>query len=273
MYAICILVGIVAAYLIAAYRFKKRGGDAGKLLDVILWAVPLGIVGGRLFHVATHPGDYFGVYPTIQETLFHVIAVWEGGLAIFGAIILGSFGVWLGSRLNGIRFVSVLDALAPAVILAQGIGRWGNYFNQELFGQATDLPWGLLIEKNGNSAFPTEFPAGTLFHPTFLYEFLLNVLAFFLLLGLEKRFNLRWGKLFAAYLVIYSVIRFFVESIRLDPSAVFYGLRTNQWSAVAGIIIGIGLFYIQSRRHTGAELSVYVEAKNHKEIAEKVTQK
>lgn len=254
-YALCILLGIFGAYIIGARRFKSRGGDAGALLDVIIWAVPLGIVGGRLFHVFTHASDYFGKYDTFSETIYHVIAVWEGGLAIFGAVILGSVGAWFGSKVSKVRFVSVLDALAPGIILAQAIGRWGNYFNEELFGQPTDLPWGLEIPSS-NLAFPKEFPQGTLFHPTFLYEFLLNVLAFALLLILDKRFELRWGKLFAIYLVLYGLIRFFVEAIRLDPSQVFFGLRTNQWSAVVSIVIGICLFIIQRRRHPGLEPTV-----------------
>ena len=260
MYALCILLGIFVAYLIGASRFKKRGGNSGDLLDIILWAVPIGIVGGRLFHVFTHPLDYFGIYPTIQETAFHVVAVWEGGLAIYGALISGTFGAWLGSRFANVRFVSVLDALAPGIILAQAIGRWGNWFNQELFGQATDVPWGLAIAP-GNPAIPEGFSAESLYHPTFFYEFLLNVLAFVVLILLDKKFELRWGKLFALYLVFYSTIRFFVEGIRLDPSAVFYGLRTNQWSAVIGVIIGLAIFYVQSRRHTGLEPGVFLEPK------------
>jgi prolipoprotein diacylglyceryl transferase len=255
MYALLILTGIVAAYLIGAYRFRSWGGDSNLLLDVVLWAVPIGILGGRLFHVVTHPGDYFGVYPDFFQTTYHVFAVWEGGLAIYGALVSGVFGVWLGARITKVRFVSVLDALAPGVLLAQAIGRWGNYFNQELFGEATDLPWGLAIPSS-NPAFPNGFPSDTLFHPTFLYEFLLNILGVLLLLALDRRLNLRWGKMFASYLIVYSIIRFFVESIRLDPSGVFFGLRTNQWSAVAGIVIGILIFYIQSRRHPGLEPSV-----------------
>jgi len=268
MYALCILTGIIVAYLIGARRFTQRGGNAGVLLDIVLWAVPMGIVGGRLFHVATHLGDYFGVYKTLPETLYHVIAVWEGGLAIYGAVILGSLGAWIGSRFAGVRFVSVLDALAPGIILAQGIGRWGNYFNQELFGQATNLPWGLQIEKQGNAAFPTEFPAGTLFHPTFLYEFLWDVLAFLLLVFIDKRLNLRWGKLFSLYLVVYSVGRFFIEAIRLDPSDVYFGLRTNQWSAVFGAILGLAIFWLQSKRHPGIEDSVYIREPKTKKTNE-----
>lgn len=259
LYALCILIGIIVAYFVGASRFTKNGGDSGTLLDIVLWAVPFGIIGGRLFHVATHIGDYIGVYPTTQETLLHIIAVWEGGLAIYGAIILGLVGAWIGAKRAGVRFVSVLDALAPGVLIAQGIGRWGNYFNQELFGQATDLPWGLMIEKNNNPAFPSEFPAGTLFHPAFLYEFLWDIFGALLIIWLAKQLKLQWGKVFALYLVVYSVGRFFIEAIRLDPSDVFFGYRTNQWSAILGIVLGLTFWYVQSRRHTGIEQSVYLK--------------
>lgn len=268
LYALCILVGIIVAYLVGAARFKKMGGDSGTLLDIVLWAVPFGIVGGRLFHVATHLGDYLGIYPTIQETLLHVVAVWEGGLAIYGAVILGSVGAWIGARRAGIRFVSVLDSLAPGILLAQGIGRWGNYFNQELFGQATDLPWGLMIEKNGNAAFPAEFPAGTLFHPAFLYEFFWDVLGALFIIWVAKKLKLQWGKVFALYLVVYSLGRFFIEAIRLDPSDVYFGFRTNQWSAIFGIILGFVLWYVQARRHPGIEGPVNLRPKLE-ELAEK----
>lgn len=260
MYALCILVGIFVAYLIGARRYKKRGGNTGDLLDIVLWAVPIGIIGGRLFHVFTHPGDYFDRGYSPLETIYHVFAVWEGGLAIYGALIAGVFGAWLGARFVNVRFVSVLDALAPGVILAQAIGRWGNWFNQELFGQATDLPWGLAIPAS-NPAVPKGFSPETLYHPTFLYEFLLNVLAFFVLISLDRRFDLRWGKMFGLYLVFYSTIRFFVESIRLDPSAVFYGLRTNQWSAVVGLLIGLAVIYVQTKRHPGLEPGVILPSK------------
>jgi prolipoprotein diacylglyceryl transferase len=273
MYAICILLGIVVAYFIGASRFVKRGGDSGSLLDVVLWAVPFGIVGGRIFHVATHIGDYFGVYPTFQATAYHVVAVWEGGLAIYGAVILGSVGAWIGSKRAGVRFVSVLDAIAPGVLIAQGIGRWGNYFNQELFGQATDLPWGLMIEKNGNGAYPPEFPAGTLFQPTFFYEFLWDILGALLIIFVAKKLKLQWGKVFSLYLIVYSVGRFFIESIRLDPSDVYYGFRTNQWSAIFGAVVGMVLWYVQARRHPGLESSVYLVAKDEDKSDEEAASK
>ncbi len=256
MYALLILTGIIAAYLIGAHRYKSWGGDTNLLLDVVLWAVPIGILGGRLFHVATHPGDYFGVYPDLFETAYHVIAVWEGGLAIYGALIAGVFGVWLGARFSKVRFVTILDALAPGVLLAQAIGRWGNYFNQELFGEATDLPWGLSIPSS-NPAFPKDFPADTLFHPTFLYEFLLNILGVVALLLLDRRLKLRWGKMFGAYLIYYSIGRIWVENLRIDPSEILFGLRINVWSGILGIVAGIAIIYLSSRKHPEPEESPY----------------
>lgn len=259
LYALCILLGIIVAFFVGAKRFSKRGGDSGVLLDIVLWAIPFGIIGGRLFHVLTHLGDYFGVYPTFQETFVHVFSVWEGGLAIYGAILLGLVGAWIGAKRAGVRFVSVLDALAPGILIAQGIGRWGNYFNQELFGEATDLPWGLLIEKNNNAAFPAEFPAGTLFHPAFLYEFIWDILGALFIIWIAGKLKLQWGKVFALYLIVYSIGRFFIEAIRLDPSEVFLGYRTNQWSAIVGIVLGITFWYVQNRRHTGIEQGVYLK--------------
>lgn len=268
MYALCILLGIIVAYLIGAARFKARGGEPGVLLDIVLWAVPFGIVGGRIFHVVTHLGDYVGVYPNLLVTLQHMAAVWEGGLAIYGAVILGSLGAWIGAKRAKVRFVSVLDALAPGILIAQGIGRWGNYFNQELFGQATDLPWGLMIEKNNNPAFPPEFPAGTLFHPAFLYEFIWNIVGALLIIWVANKLQLQWGKVFALYLVVYSIGRFFIEAIRLDTIGIMFGLRTNQWSAIFGIVIGLAIFYVQSRRHAGSEPSVYLEPKVSEDSSE-----
>ncbi|MET0956774.1 MAG: prolipoprotein diacylglyceryl transferase, partial [Cryobacterium sp.] len=164
-YAICILVGIFAATALTSRRLTKRGGEPGVVLDIILWAVPLGIVGARIFHVLTHPNDYFGE----GKNLWEVFAVWNGGIAIFGALLGGAVGAYIGCRLSGIRFWSFADALAPGLLLAQAFGRLGNWFNSELFGLPTTLPWGLEISPD-NPAYPVGLPEGTLFHPTFLYE-------------------------------------------------------------------------------------------------------
>jgi prolipoprotein diacylglyceryl transferase len=222
--------------------------------------VPFGIIGGRIFHVLTHWDFYF--YPSAD--LSKVFAVWEGGLAIFGALLLGSVGAFIGARTAGIKFLAFADAIAPGVLVAQAIGRIGNYFNNELFGLPTTLPWGLEIS-TANPAYPAGLPAGVLFHPTFLYELIWNLMGFAVLIWLDRKFKLRWGQMFAAYLITYSIGRAFIESIRIDPSEVFFGLRTNVWSAIFGIAIGVALFVWSRRKHIEEETSVYLPGREPKE--------
>lgn len=274
-YALCILAGIIAATILTAYRLKQRGADAGVVLDIALWAVPFGIIGGRIFHVVTHPDDYFGAGKDLLKTLY----IWEGGMAIFGALILGAVGTLIGCRLAGVRFWSFADAVAPALLLAQAFGRLGNYFNHELFGLPTNLPWGLEIEST-NPAFPAGLPAGTLFHPTFLYEIIWNLIGVAVLLYVERRwrlgtvtvpfvgvdvtapiagaFRLQWGKVLGLYLIWYGVGRSVFEAIRIDPSEIFFGIRTNVWAAFGAILVGLVIIIAQSRRHPGVEPSPYL---------------
>ena len=273
-YALCILAGIILATIWTGQRLKARGADPGIVLDVIIWAIPLGLVGARAYHVLTHPADYFyeGADP------WAVVRIWEGGNAIFGSLIGGAIGAYIGTRLAGIRFWTFADALAPAMLLAQVLGRLGNYFNHELFGTPTDLPWGLEIEST-NPAFPIGLEDGTLFHPTFLYEMIWNTVGIVALLALERSWalgrrrilgmtitapvgdrqpRLQWGKVWALYLIWYGLGRIWFESIRVDPSEVFLGIRTNVWGAVVTVLIGVVLFIVQSRRHTGVEPSPYL---------------
>jgi prolipoprotein diacylglyceryl transferase len=252
-YALFILTGIILALLLTESRLKARGVESGVALDVSLWAIPFGILGARFYHVITHPNDYFFE----GADLLAVFRIWEGGLAIFGALLFGSFGAYLGARQSGIKFISYLDAVAPGVLLAQAVGRWGNYFNNELFGQPTDLPWGLQISTD-NPAYPTGLPEGVLFHPTFLYESIWSLVGVAILLQADKRFKLRWGKMFGLYLIYYSIGRVWVEAIRIDPSEIVLGLRINIWSAILGMVVGLGVILIQSRRHTGSETSAYL---------------
>lgn len=252
-YALFILLGIALATWLADRRLTKRGGEPGVIVDIAIWAVPFGILGGRLFHVITHPRDYF--YEGAD--LLAVFRIWEGGMAIYGALILGAVGVWIGVRRAGLRFWSVADALAPGILLAQAIGRLGNYFNQELFGLPTTLPWGLEIAAD-NPAYPNGLPAGLTFHPTFLYEMLWSLAGVALLLWLDKRYSLRWGRLFGLYLIWYSLGRIWIESIRIDPSEIILGLRINIWSALIGIVIGVAVYLVQNRRHPGLEPSVWL---------------
>jgi len=269
-YALFILAGIIVAVALTAARMKARGMEAGLAIDIAIWAVPFGIIGGRLFHVLTHLSDYFG--PGRDWTT--IFRLWEGGLAIYGAIIFGSIGAYIACQVDikalkiesaGIRFLSFADALVPGLLAAQALGRWGNYFNNELFGSPTDLPWGILIPSY-NESYPIGLPEGLAFHPTFLYESLWSLAGIAVLLLLERRFNLRWGRMFALYLVWYSVGRFFIEAIRLDPSDVFFGLRTNQISALVGVLVGLALFMIQRARHTGEETTGYLPGRSNKAL-------
>lgn len=275
-YALFILAGIIVAVLLTARRMKARGMEAGLAIDIAIWAVPMGIIGGRLFHVGTHLNDYFG--PGKDWTA--MFRLWEGGLAIYGAIIFGSLGAYIACQVDikalkiesaGIRFLSFADALVPGLLAAQALGRWGNYFNNELFGAPTDLPWGILIP-SFNESYPLGLPEGLAFHPTFLYESLWSLLGIAVLLIAEKRFNLRWGRMFAAYLIWYSIGRFFIESIRLDPSDVFFGLRTNQISALVGVLVGLALFMIQRARHTGIETTGYLPGRSNRQFAQQTAE-
>ena len=254
IYALCILVGIALATWITNTRLSKRGAERGVVLDIILWAVPLGIIGARFYHVFTHPADYF--YEGAD--LLKVFYIWEGGNAIFGSLLGGAVGAWIGCQQTGIRFWSFADALAPAMLIAQATGRLGNYFNHELFGQPTTLPWGLEIEST-NPAFPAGLPEGTLFHPMFLYEILWNVLGAIVIVVLERKLYLRWGKAFGVYLIWYGIGRSVFETYRLDSSETFLAIRTNVWAALLAVAVGIAIIIIQNRRHPGKELSVYVE--------------
>lgn len=258
------------ATVVTAGRLRERDVEPGLAIDIAIWAVPFGIIGGRLFHVFTHINDYFGP----GKDWLSMFRLWEGGLAIYGALIFGAIGAYIACQVDikplkiksaGIRFLSFADALVPGLLAAQAIGRWGNYFNSELFGEPTDLPWGLEISW-ANPSYPLGLPAGITFHPTFLYESLWSVIGIAALLLLEKRFNLRWGRLFALYLIWYSVGRFFIEGIRLDPSDVILGLRTNQWSAVFGALIGLTLFIVQRYKHTGVEQSAYLPGRSRTPI-------
>jgi prolipoprotein diacylglyceryl transferase len=251
-YALCLLAGMVVATWLTSRRLVQRGAEPGSGLDVAIFAIVFGIIGARIYHVLSHPGDYFGA----GKDIAHVFYIWEGGIAIFGSIIGGAIGIYFGCRWTGLRFWSFADALVPGLLLAQALGRFGNYFNHELYGQPTNLPWGLQIEST-NAAFPVGLPPGTLFHPTFLYEIIWNVLGVIALLALERRFHFRWGRLAGVYFIIYGIGRIWFESIRIDPSVVFLGLRTNVWGAIVAVVVGVIIFVVQKRRHPGLEPSVY----------------
>lgn len=263
-YALCILTGIVLAAVWAGSRLAKRGGERGAVIDFTVWSVVLGIVGARIYHVLTHWGFYFAEgrqwwNPFERDAIWNI---WDGGIAIFGALIGGGIGVWVASRISGIKFWSFADALVPGLLLAQAFGRLGNWFNHELFGGPTTLPWGLEIESS-NAAFPIGLAEGTLFHPTFLYEILWNLLGLVVLLWIERKLRPRWGTFFGMYLIWYGIGRFFIEGMRLDPSFIFLGLRSNQLTALLAVIVGIVIIIVQRRRHVGLENTVYLPGRSH----------
>lgn len=251
-YALCILAGILVATLVTNTRLTRRGAEPWVVIDFVVWTVALGIIGARVYHVATHPGDYF--YE--GANLLRVFAISEGGIAIFGALLGGAVGALIAARITGVRFWSFADALVPGLLLAQAFGRLGNWFNQELFGTPTTLPWGLEISPS-NPSFPIGLPADTLFHPTFLYEIVWNVAGVILLLIVERSVRPRWGTFFGMYLIWYGIGRSWIESMRIDPSELFFGLRTNVLAALIAILIGLLIIVIQRHEHPGLETSVY----------------
>jgi len=247
-YALAILAGIIVGLWVTQKRWVARGGSAETVTEVAFWAVPFGIVGGRIYHVVSSPDAYFGPggHP------WNAFAIWQGGLGIWGAIALGAVGAWIGTRRQGIRFAPFADTIAPGLLIAQAIGRLGNWFNQELFGGPTTLPWGLHIDST-SPTFPPQYPPGTLFHPTFLYELLWNLAAAALLIYLDRRFRLGHGRVFWLYVVFYTVGRFWVELLRIDPAHTVLGLRLNVWTS---IVVGLGAlvaFLLVGRRHQGRE--------------------
>src|SRR5439155_25653209 len=235
-YALCIVAGIVAAIWIGERRWVARGGRRGTVSDIAVWAVVFGLVGGRLYHVLTDPELYFGA----GRHPLDAFRVWEGGLGIWGAISLGGVGAWIGCRRRGIRFAPYADAVAPGVAVAQAIGRLGNWFNQELFGRPTTLPWGLKIDAGR----PNTVPGAAAYHPTFLYEALWDLGLAGLLVWADRRWKLGRGRLFALYVMGYTVGRIWIEALRIDTANTILGLRLNIWTSVV-VFAGALVYFLR----------------------------
>ncbi|MEU7407448.1 prolipoprotein diacylglyceryl transferase [Streptomyces sp. NPDC044948] len=245
-YAFCIILGVFVAVWLGNRRWVARGGDRGVIADITIWAVPFGLVGGRLYHVLTSPDAYFGNHGEPIRALY----VWEGGLGIWGAIALGGVGAWIGCRRRRIPLPAFADAIAPGIAVAQAIGRWGNWFNQELYGRPTTLPWGLEIDR-------AHRPFGMLdiatYHPTFLYESLWDIGVAALVLWAARRFTLGHGRAFALYAAAYTAGRFWTEYLRIDEAHTFFGLRLNDWTSVVVFLGAIAYLVVSARRLPGIE--------------------
>jgi prolipoprotein diacylglyceryl transferase len=258
-YALCIIAGVVAAVWIGERRWIARGGRAGEVGDIALWAVPFGLVGARAYHVATDHDLYFGS----GRNAWAALEVWHGGLGIWGAIAGGALGAGIACRRHGIRMLPLMDALAPGLLVAQAIGRWGNYFNQELFGRPTKLPWGLEIDLAHR---PPGYEKYLTFHPTFLYECLWNLGVFALLVWLDRRLRLGFGRVFALYVMGYCLGRFWIEHLRIDTIELndVLGLRWGEWMSIGLFLGALVYFVVSGRRHPAPdtrETSVYVDGR------------
>jgi prolipoprotein diacylglyceryl transferase len=244
-YALGIIVGALVAIWIGERRFTARGGRPGLIGDLAIWAVPFGIVGARAYHVATDPELYFGK----DRHLIDALEIWKGGLGIWGAIAGGAIGAYIACRRYGVTFSSVADALAPGLLVAQAIGRIGNYFNQELFGKPTTKPWGLKIDLAHRPEGYTQFAT---FHPTFLYELLWNLAAAALIIVIDRRTKLTGGRAFALYVMFYTAGRFWIEHLRIDFAHHIGPLRLNDWTALILFTLAT-TYFVKTRNRTAVE--------------------
>ncbi|MGK5545209.1 prolipoprotein diacylglyceryl transferase [Streptomyces sp. URMC 127] len=243
-YAFCIIIGVFVAVWLGNRRWIARGGRAGTVADIAVWAVPFGLVGGRLYHVITDYELYFGE----GRNWVNSFKIWEGGLGIWGAVALGAVGAWIGCRRRGIPLPAWADALAPGIAVAQAIGRWGNWFNQELYGRPTDLPWALKIDAD-----PAIGRVAGTYHPTFLYESLWCLLVAALVIWADRRFTLGHGRAFALYVASYTVGRFWFEYLRVDDAHHVLGLRLNGWTSIVVFVAAVAYMIISAKRVPGRE--------------------
>ncbi|MBA3744603.1 prolipoprotein diacylglyceryl transferase [Sporichthya sp.] len=249
-YALCIIAGIIVAIVVGDRRLVARGGRTGMVADIAMWAVPMGVLGGRLYHVITTPEPYFGADGDPVSALY----IWEGGLGIWGAVALGSVGAWIGTRQAGLAWPSVADAVIPGVALAQAIGRWGNWFNQELYGRPTDLPWALRIDPANR---PDGTPDAATYHPTFLYESLWCLAVTALLIWADRRYRLGHGQVFALYVAAYCVGRFWIEALRVDEAEQILGMRLNNWTSILLGTVALAVLVYSRRKNPDREANPY----------------
>ncbi|MFD4670447.1 prolipoprotein diacylglyceryl transferase [Lentzea sp. NPDC058450] len=251
-YALCIIAGIIVAIWWGERRWVERGGIKGEVTDIAVWAVPFGLVGGRLYHVITDNQKYFGP----GKNPLAALEIWNGGLGIWGAIALGAVGAWIGCRRKGIPLPAMADALAPGIVAAQAIGRLGNYFNQELYGGDTTLPWGLEIYRRVTPEGREDALAGVaidhtpiqIVHPTFLYELIWNLGVALLIVWADRKFRLGHGRVFALYVAGYTAGRFWIELMRTDEATLILGTRVNVFVSALVFFGAVAYFIIAKSR-------------------------
>ena len=246
-YGLMIAIGVIVAVRIAGRRAERIGiGNTEDISAIAMWAVPAGVLGGRAYHVLTD-------YQRFQGHWFDVIKVWQGGLGIWGGVTAGVAVGWWCAKRRGLDAWWIISCAAPAIAIAQAIGRWGNWFNQELFGRPTTLPWALKV--SSSVAEKAGYAAGTTFHPTFLYESIGCVVLAWVLIRIERRLRPARGQLFAWYVAGYTVLRFGVEGLRIDSAHHVGGLRLNQWVAVgvfAVAVLFLAIDRLRSRKASAA---------------------
>lgn len=255
IYALCIVAGILVALWLANRRWQARGGRPTDVGDIAVWAVVFGIIGGRIYHVITDPELYFkpGRHP------IDALKIWDGGLGIWGAIALGALGVYIGCRRHGMNFVAFADAAAPGIVIAQAIGRWGNYFNNELYGRATNLPWKLHIHQMNVETGKAGASLGY-YQPTFLYEMVWDLAAGLFLIWADRRWRLARGQVFLGYVMTYTAGRFVVENLRSDTANHILGMRVNSWVSIIVFAVALAAFVRQMGKPRSTNLDPATES-------------